>query len=91
MPRKRKKVLVQGKLVLSRWLGAHDKTSCKEKRGKVGALALVSKDTASYSTNKTCQKKHGYPEAVLTITDNKQTEVIQGKFLFLQPIFSLDL
>ena len=45
MPRKRKKVLVQGKLVLSRWLGAHDKTSYMEKRGKVGALALVSKDT----------------------------------------------
>ena len=53
MSRKQKKALVQGKLVLSRWQGSHDKTSFMEKRGKVGALALVSKDTASRSTNKT--------------------------------------
>lgn len=91
MSRKQKKALVQGKLMLSRWQGGHDTTSCMEKRGKVGALALVSKDTISHSTNKTCQKKHGYSEAVLTITDNKQTEAMQGKFLFLQPIFSMDL
>ena len=40
---------------------------------------------------KNLPKKDGCPETALTTTSDKQTKVIQGKFLFLQSIFTLDL
>ena len=59
-------------------------------QGKAVASAVVNKNTVSQSTNKLI-KNDCCPEAVLTTTDDKQTEVIQGKFQFLQSIFFLDL
>ena len=59
-------------------------------QGKAVASAVINKNTVSQSTKKLI-KKDCCPEAVLTTTDDKQTEVIQGKFQFLQSIFFLDL